>query len=148
MSAHVAEAICDHCGGDHYSPICSKPQDEAAVVRNRSACIDRNGGQGGRVGGCPIGGPSRGNGGGNSRGYQRGKFGPPKPNEIVCKIEGKVYCACKECGWNHGDDAHTTGAHTAYLANSYVCPPALKDHYCFWYHQFHTFCVAIANAAG
>jgi len=126
MSTHLAGAVCDNCGGDHLSPNYTQPHNEAKIVRNRAASIACNGGQD-RHGGCrPYGGPGHGNGGGNSCGYQLGKLASPKPNKIVHTIEGKVYCAYKEYRWNHGDDAHNTGGHTAYLANSYVCPPAPK----------------------
>jgi hypothetical protein len=31
-------------------------------------------------------------------------------NEVARLIDGKVYAACKECGWNVGRTAHTTAA--------------------------------------
>jgi hypothetical protein len=31
-------------------------------------------------------------------------------NETARLINGKAYAACKECGWNRGPTAHTTGA--------------------------------------
>lgn len=34
----------------------------------------------------------------------------PDKNETARLINGKAYAACKECGWNRGPTAHTTGA--------------------------------------
>ncbi len=33
------------------------------------------------------------------------------------KISGKVYCACKQCGWTNGSDAHSTGKHDKWKTN-------------------------------
>ena len=32
-------------------------------------------------------------------------------------IDGKVYCACKECGWTTGSNAHSTGKHDKWKMN-------------------------------
>ena len=82
MSAHVSGAVRDNCGRVYLSHNCTQPQDEAKIVRNRTARVAYNGGQGGHGGCRPYNGPGYSNGGDNSRGYQRGKFGPPKPNDI------------------------------------------------------------------
>ena len=89
MSANLTDAVCDNCDGDHLSPNCTQPHDEAKIVRNRAARVARSGGRGGRGGGRPYNGPGRGNGRGNSRGYQRGKFDPPKPTKMYEKLKAK-----------------------------------------------------------
>ena len=42
--------------------------------------------------------------------YSRKILPPPGVNETAHLIDGKAYAACKECSWNKGPTAHTTGA--------------------------------------
>jgi hypothetical protein len=46
----------------------------------------------------------------------------------VKKIDKKVYCACKICGWNNENGGHTTGSHDAYMAapTAYMMSSNLK----------------------
>ena len=127
---------CDNCSGPHTVPNCDKPRDEARIVRNRQARLGNRGGNGGRGGGGRGGGANRGNhsgrGGGagpNRNGYGRGKWGPPKDSsQLVKKIDKKVYCACKICGWNNENGGHTTGSHDDYEAapTAYMMSSNLK----------------------
>ena len=32
----------------------------------------------------------------------RGKFGAPEPHERVRVVDGKVFAACRVCGWKNG----------------------------------------------
>lgn len=133
-SAHYAKpgiGPCDNCDGDHFARECKKTIDKAKVARKQKERADarRNrGGGGGRGGGHRGAGTGgRGGGGTNKNGYSRGKWGPPKDsNEIVRKIDKKVYCACKTCGWNLN---HTSGGHDAATDNpsSYVMTKTLKN---------------------
>ena len=113
---------CDNCKGPHTVPNCDKPRDEARIVRNRQARLGNRGGGrggGGRGGGGRGGAHSSGRGGGantNRNGYGRGKWSPPKDSsQLVKKIDKKVYCACKICGWNNENGGHTTGSHDKYV---------------------------------
>ena len=62
---------------------------------------------------------SKGKGGGSytRTSFGQGKWGPPKNGQIVRKIDGKVYCACKECGWTTGSNAHSTGKYDEWKMN-------------------------------
>ena len=44
------------------------------------------------------------------------------------KIDKKVYCACKICGWNNKNGGHTTGSHDEYEAapTAYMMSSNLK----------------------
>lgn len=44
------------------------------------------------------------------------------------KIDKKVYCACKICGWNNENGGHTTGSHDEYEAapTAYMMSSNLK----------------------
>ena len=65
---------------------------------------------------------------GKSNNYGQKQWGKPKNNETVRKIEGKAYAACKQCGWNKGQSAHTTGRHDDYEhnPNGFKTPSGLK----------------------
>ena len=41
-------------------------------------------------------------------------------------INGKAYAACKICGWNDGNKAHTSGAHSLSEQSGYSVTFALK----------------------
>ena len=139
-SAHYAGDAkglkCDNCGGPHTVTNCDKPRDEGRISRNRQARLASRGGGNGRGNGGNGGANNRGNqsgrGGGadtNRNGYGRGKWGPPKsPSQIVKKIDKKVYCACKICGWNNENGGHTTGSHDEYMdaPNAYIMSSNLK----------------------
>ena len=136
ISANTFTIKCDNCGGNHISPKCTLPRDEGKIARNRAARGSRDGGGGRGFGGRGGGGRGGGRDGGRSsqgarRGfggnkYGSGKYAPPKPNETIRKISGQVHCACKECGWNKGDNIHTTGGHYAAQEHDYFLPSALK----------------------
>lgn len=123
---------CDNCKGNHYLRDCPKDKDDERIARNRKARNEARG-RGGRGGGRGGHNGGRGGRGGgrnpDKNGYSRGKWGAPKNStEITRKIDGKVYCACKTCGWNKEGGGHTTGAHEAYMASpcSYVMSKNLK----------------------
>jgi hypothetical protein len=136
-SAHFAKpgmGPCDNCDGDHFARECKKPIDKAKVSRKQKERADarRNrgggGGRGGGRGGNRGNQGGRGGGGGtNKNGYSRGKWGPPKDStEITRKVNGKVYCACRVCGWN---EDHTSGGHDEATENpqGYVMSKTLKN---------------------
>ena len=135
----AAGVKCDNCLGPHYIRDCTQPRDEARITTNREARVASSGGRGGgrgRGGRGDRGGRGRGGNGGRGRGgnnasktgYTRGRFGKPKENELVRKINGIAHAACKECGWNKGSKAHTTGSHDFVMdtPGSYTIRGSLK----------------------
>ena len=110
---------CDNCGQNHYVTNCPKQRDEARIDAAREARQDKarkkRGGQRSQKSGNGGRGGGKRNYGHNP--YGKGKWKPPVQGETVRKIEKKVYCACKLCGWTTGSNAHSSGKHEEWEAN-------------------------------
>ena len=101
--------------------------DDERIARNRKAhgapprnC--RGGGDGGNGSRSYSGGGGCG-GGGN---YGRGNFSSLAKNETVFVVNGKAYTVCKDCGWNSGDLALTSGGHELSRMSGYSVTFSLK----------------------
>ena len=115
--------------------------DYERIARNWKACgaPPRNLRGGGDVG---NGGRGRGGGGGHGRigrhvwgrgdshsccsNYGQGGFSLPAKNKTVCIVNSKDYSACKDCGCNSGERAHTSDRHEIYSMRGYSVTFALK----------------------
>ena len=128
---------CWNCGGQHGLNHCSKPKDQIRIDKAKAVFnkdrpayggtapangnCNRNGGNGGGNNNRPNN-----NGGGDRNNVyeKRGQFRRPDgANDIGRKVAGKVYCACKTCGWNTGDTMHTSGYHSEAVKDSAFCLP-------------------------
>ena len=137
-SANSFGVTCDNCGGSHVVRDCTEPKDQDRIARNAKARNEKfreyrannNNSNSNRGGDRNYGGNRNNNGQqqGKSNNYGRKQWGKPKDNEIVRKIQGKAYAACKQCGWNKGPSAHTTGRHDDYERNpnGFETPSVLK----------------------
>ena len=143
-SANSFGITCNNCGGSHVVGDCTEPKDQDRIARNAKSRNDKyreyrannnnnsnsNKNRNSQGGDRNYGGNRNNNGQqqGKSNNYGRRQWGKPKNNETVRKIEGKAYVVCKQCGWNKGQSAHTTGRHDDYEhnPNSFKTPSGLK----------------------
>jgi len=110
---HHSANACFNCGDeDHMLPDCPKAYDQDTISKNK-AKFQKNKGTKGRTSG---------GGGDKKHPYSRGKFGPPKKNESVRKIDGVWFAPCKHC--NAWTTTHSTGSHDDWSGDAAFALPA------------------------
>ena len=114
---------CWNCGAeDHMVGSCPEPRDEAKIEENKKKTSNNYRSHGNQNSSNRNGSPN------NQTTKNHKKFTPAKPGETVHKIKGRIYCSCKECGWNL---THSSKYHLDWEQNRSAFPTKLPDNHPF-----------------